>query len=128
MEVLDSSSLLAFFLKEPGQELVADCISAGAAVCTANIAEVVTVLVRGGMPDEEAREVAFGLPVTSFDVDLDLAVRAGAMISRTRPFGLSLGDRFCLALAARENLPATTADSIWLKAGPLVGVSVKLIR
>ena len=126
--ILDTSALLAFLLKEQGQDLVADEISAGAGICTGNVAEVVTVLVRGGMPVEEARRVGSGLPVTFFDVDLDLAVRAGAMIGQTRPFGLSLGDRLCLALAARESVPAIAADSIWLKVGPAIGVSVKLIR
>jgi ribonuclease VapC len=50
------------------------------------------------------------------------------MIGETREFGLSLGDRCCLALAAREKVPAITADAAWLQAAPLVGVSVELIR
>jgi ribonuclease VapC len=50
------------------------------------------------------------------------------MLIHTKPFGLSLGDHACLALAKRENLPALTADHSWLRAAPLVGVEVRLIR
>jgi PIN domain nuclease of toxin-antitoxin system len=50
------------------------------------------------------------------------------MVAQTRPLGLSLGDRACLALARRERLPALTADRIWLQAGTLIGVEVRLIR
>jgi hypothetical protein len=46
----------------------------------------------------------------------------------TRPFGLSLGDRLCLALAIREKPPALTADKAWADVAPLIGATVKLIR
>lgn len=41
--------------------------------------------------------------------------------------GLSFGDRACLALAARFEVPAVTADREW-RSLPEVGVAVKLIR
>jgi ribonuclease VapC len=68
------------------------------------------------------------LPITVVDLDAHPAIAAGAMVGQTKAFGLSLGDRSCLALAKREHLPALTADRIWLQAGPLVGVEVRLIR
>ena len=83
---------------------------------------------RRGLTAEEATQAVADLPVTIFDVDLDLARRAGAMELGTRRFGLSLGDRACLALAAKRGLPAMTADSAWAQAGPAVGVEVRLIR
>jgi ribonuclease VapC len=127
--ILDASALIAFFLREePGQQIVADAIAAEAGVCTANASEAVGVLVRSGMPADEAITLMSRLPVIFFPVDLALALGAGAMILQTRQFGLSLGDRMCLALAARERVPAITADAVWLKAGPAIGVSVRLIR
>jgi ribonuclease VapC len=50
------------------------------------------------------------------------------MFTVTKPFGLSLGDRLCLALPRREKQPAVTTDRSWAEAGPLVGVTVQLIR
>jgi ribonuclease VapC len=126
--ILDASALIAFFLRDPGHQVVADVISAEAGVCTANAAETAAVLVRGGMPVNEARQVISSLPVIFFDVDLDLALKAGVMIMQTRPFGLSLGDRMCLALAAREKVPVVTGDARWVDAESVVCVSVKLIR
>jgi len=126
--ILDSSAILAVLLQEPGQDIVKAALGGGSAVSAANVAEAMTRLVKDGMPSEQAERVLSALPMTLHALDYDLAIQAGAMFAQTRPFGLSLGDRACLALARRENLPALTADRIWLQAGPLVGVEVRLIR
>ncbi len=85
-------------------------------------------MVRDGITVEIARDTLSELPVTVFDVDADLAFGAGSMFAAARPFGLSLGDRLCLALAKRENVPALTADRAWADVAPAVGVVVRLIR
>jgi ribonuclease VapC len=41
------------------------------------------------------------------------AVEVARLRSITRKQGLSLGDRACIALARRLNLPALTADTAW---------------
>lgn len=126
--VLDASALLALLRQERGAEVVAQAIDAGAGASVANLAELVTVLVRDGFAPEAAIALASRLPIEPCDVDLDLALRAGAFIARTRPFGLSLGDRLCLALAAREGVPAVTADTARQNAAAQLGVVVTLIR
>jgi ribonuclease VapC len=126
--VLDTSALLAFLFEEPGQHAVADAITAGAAMCTGNLAEVVTVLVRAGMATDRATRLVSDLPVTRFDLDFDLAVQCGALFAATRSVGLSLGDRMCLALAIREGLPAVTADRTWSTIAQAIGATVDVIR
>jgi len=42
------------------------------------------------------------------------------------PFGLSLGDRACLATGLIEKMPVMTADQVWKKL-PL-SLEIKLIR
>jgi len=126
--ILDAAALVAFLNREPGHEAVADVLAAGAGVCTANMAETIGILMRHGLTASEAIEAAEGLPVTMVDLDLDLAKRVGALEQSTRRFGLSLGDRCCLSLAARERLPALTTDRVWSQAGSLIGVEVRLIR
>ena len=126
--ILDSSAVLATLFQERGQDVVAAALADGASMCTANLAEVMTRLVRAGMPPADAAQVIADLPVTVFDLDMDLAVRAGAMFAVTRPFGLSLADRCCLALALREQAPVLTADRAWEPAGTAVGARVRLIR
>jgi ribonuclease VapC len=44
------------------------------------------------------------------------------------PGGLSLGDRYCLALAKREGIPALTAERRWPDIAAAPGVTVDLIR
>jgi ribonuclease VapC len=126
--ILDSSAVLAYFLNEPGWNVVEDAIAASAGISSANLAEVMSRLVMDGTDVGKAASTLIDLPMTVFDLDATLAIQAGAMFTSTRPFGLSLGNRICLALAARERLPALTADRIWAQAGPLVGVEVRLIR
>lgn len=126
--LLDSSALLARLLDGPGQDLVLEAIASDAAMSSVNLAEVMTRLMRDGVAPNDAEQALAMLPVTIHAFDDALALRAGAMFAVTRQFGLSLGDRACLALAQRENLPVLSADRIWAEAAPLVGVTVTLIR
>jgi ribonuclease VapC len=126
--ILDSSVILAYLLDEQGREAAEQAIAARASISSVNLAEVMTRLTRDGANVGASTEVLLALPITVVDLDAHLAIAAGAMVEQTKPFGLSLGDRACLALAKREQLPALTADRIWLQAGPLLGVEVRLIR
>ena len=76
----------------------------------------------------EARSLQTRLPVSFVAVDQDLALRAALMVQATRPAGLSLGDRLCLALAQRSNSAALTADRGWLAVAEATGVVVEMIR
>ena len=123
--VLDSSALLAFIHGEPGGEAVAAVIG-DALMSSVNHAEVVTKLV-GRTGSLAAVRAALGFAgVDIVDFDQSLAEETGALVRHTRPSGLSLGDRACLALAVREGVPAVTADRIWATLD--VGVEVRLIR
>jgi PIN domain nuclease of toxin-antitoxin system len=126
--VLDSSAVLAYLLNEPGEDVVANATQSDAAMSSVNLAEVMTRLVRNGASPTDAEEVLAALPFTIHPFDQPLALAAGAMFAVTRLFGLSLGDRACLALGRRENLPVLTADRVWTDAAPILGVSVQLIR
>ena len=126
--VLDSSALLALLLGEPGRDLVIAAIASDAAISSVNLAEVMTRLVRDGVTPATAGDTLRGLPVSVHVFDDALALETGALFAMIRPFGLSLGDRACLALARRQSTPVLTADRAWGGAGPLVGVTVKLIR
>lgn len=57
-----------------------------------------------------------------------MAVEVGLMRPLTDRAGLSLGDRFCLALGRRLRAPVLTADRQWALIADDVGVKVELIR
>jgi ribonuclease VapC len=51
---------------------------------------------------------------------------AGDLVAQTRPLGLSLGDRACLALGLSLKAPVYTADKSWKKVK--VGARIHVIR
>jgi ribonuclease VapC len=124
--VLDASALLALLNQEPGSERVAACIANGAAISTVNLSEVVAKLSDASIPEEVTREILSVLGIVVIDFDTVLAYDAGLLRPLTRQVGLSLGDRACLALARRLNLPAVTTDKVWQKLS--LDIAVQLIR
>jgi PIN domain nuclease of toxin-antitoxin system len=114
--VLDASALVALLLDEPGKDLVWEAIRSGEALmCAANWAEVAGILRRVGFPAREVGRTLDELQVEVAPLDQALALAAGMMEAQTRPLGLSLGDRCCLALAQQERATVLTADRAWLK-------------
>ena len=59
-------------------------------------------------------------------LDAAMAELAGTLVLQTKPFGLSLGARACLALAKTMGAPVYTADRAWAELA--VGVDVRLVR
>lgn len=123
--VLDASALLAYVKGEQGADDVAAVIG-DAVISTVNYAEAVTKLIEKGMSLPLVRTALGIAGLDIVDFDRGLAEVAGAMFATTKPFGLSLGDRACLALAAREGVHAMTGDRIWSKLG--AEFKVQLIR
>jgi PIN domain nuclease of toxin-antitoxin system len=68
------------------------------------------------------------LDIEIVPADFPLALDAAALFMPTRRAGLSLGDRFCMALAKRLKTPAITSDRRWTDIADAVGVQVELIR
>lgn len=125
--VLDASAALAALLKEPGAQRVAD-VADPAVISAVNLAEVAAGLVRNGATGAEARAALSAAGFTVISADEDLAVGAGLLRAITDRAGLSLGDRFCLALARRLRSPALTCDRQWASVAEELGVEVELIR
>jgi ribonuclease VapC len=125
--VLDSSAVLALLLGETGSETVAALLG-GSVVSAVNESEVLAVLIRRGATTDEAVAVLGTLDLASVAFDSRLAADAAGLEGPTRPSGLSLGDRCCLALAQRLRRPAFTADRSWAAASGAVSVEIRLIR
>jgi len=125
--VLDASALLALLRGEAGSKKVEGVLS-GACMSVVNMAEVASHYSKLGMPDDEVGAMLKPLPISLIDVDADQCWEAGRLRGLTVEAGLSLGDRFCLALAKREKLPAWTADKKWRDVADAAGVKVVAIR
>ena len=125
--VLDASAILALLKEEPGADKVASVLDESI-VGAVNYAEVVSHYAKVGSPRELIDEMLGALPITIVPVDTELAAQAGMLRPVTISAGLSLGDRFCLALASRNDLPAWTADREWKTVAEAAGVKVVVIR
>ena len=121
LDVLDASALLAWLQAEPGADEVR---LESAVVNSVNWSEVLQKARQNGVEVEGVREEleALGLKLRAFS--LEEAERA-AELAVTKAYGLSLGDRACLATALVSGGVAVTAERAWSK---LEGVRVRQIR
>jgi ribonuclease VapC len=123
--VLDASALIALLGNEPGAEKVM-AVLGESCISSVNLAEIL-----GKMSEYKESLEAVSRQIERLDImvipfDTEQAKIAASFWKVTRPAGLSLGDRACLALAKKLSLPAYTTDKEWLKCD--IGVKVVKIR
>jgi ribonuclease VapC len=124
--VLDASVLLAILNQEPGADMLTPELLSGAAISTVNLAEVQSKLVGRGLSPDDAWEAALGPIREAVAFTSEHARLVGYLVAQTRPLGLSLGDRACLALGLALKAPVYTADKSWKKLK--VGARIHVIR
>jgi PIN domain nuclease of toxin-antitoxin system len=117
--VLDASALLAYLRDEQGSMMVDEALARGAVMNAVNWAEVLSRLT-----DETGEEVdsiirrlteegLVGGLLDLLPLTVEDAVTIAQLRSTTRPHGLSLADRACLATGLRLGLTVLTADRTW---------------
>jgi PIN domain nuclease of toxin-antitoxin system len=123
--VLDTSAILAVLFHEPGDDAVIQVMK-GALVSTVNLAEAHAKLQLRGVKADFAWDRLVGLGCRTCGFDEEQARIAAELMERTRSYGLSLGDRACLALAMQRKATVYTADAAWKRLG--LGIEVEVIR
>lgn len=123
--VLDASVVLAVLFGEidagdARRHLTGGCLSA------VNYAEVLTTAADHGGSLEVARRAVDRYRLTLLQFDPAVAVVTASLRAVTRPHGLSLADRVCLATGLTLGLPVLTADRAWGKLA--LGVPIEVIR
>jgi PIN domain nuclease of toxin-antitoxin system len=93
-----------------------------------NLAEIVSYYAKLGAARADIEAMVRPLPIQVVPADAALSYEAGMLRPLTPPGGLSLGDRYCLALARREGIPALTAERRWPAIAGAARVTVELIR
>ncbi len=123
--VLDASALMALLRAEEGADKVLACLSR-AVVSAVNQAEVQTKLVASGIDEKLAWWHIDEIGCPSVPFDEQQARVAGGLVKVTRDFGLSLGDRACLALALERKAVVYTTDKVWSNLA--LGIQIEVIR
>jgi PIN domain nuclease of toxin-antitoxin system len=124
--VFDASAMLALIQQERGAETLTDEILINAVTSTVNLAEVQTKLVKASNDPDRAWIAALSTVSAVEPFTSEQAKIAGDLIARTEKYGLSLGDRCCLALAIALKAPVYTTEQTWRSLK--VGVPIHLIR
>jgi PIN domain nuclease of toxin-antitoxin system len=124
--VFDASAILALIQHEPGEEKLTDEILDRAVTSTVNLAEVQSKLVKKSNDPDKSWIAALSTVSAVEPFTSDHARIAGDLIAKTESFGLSLGDRSCLALAIALAAPVYTTEQIWRNLK--VGVPIHVIR
>jgi PIN domain nuclease of toxin-antitoxin system len=124
--VLDASAILAILFQERGGEKLTAEILKDSVISTVNLAEVQSKLIKKGYVPEEAWEDALSIVNSAELYTSEQARIAGDLITTTEKYGLSLGDRSCLALAIALQAPVYTTEQAWRNLK--VGVPIHVIR
>lgn len=110
--MLDTSALLALLFAETGAEQVA-AVLPEALMSTVNLSEALGFYVRNGALLEDIARHLAELPIVWLPFSSEQAAIAAGLLPLTKQYGLSLGDRACIALAIEKNMPIYTADRVW---------------
>jgi len=123
--VLDASAILAIIFDEPGAETLTDDVMDRAVASTVNLAEVQGKLIKKGYEPDRAWDDVLAL-VTAEQFTPEQAKTAGTLIQNTNKYGLSLGDRSCLALAIALKADVYTTEKLWKNLK--LGIPIHVIR
>ncbi len=124
--VLDASVILAIMQNETISDSIEEHLSR-AMISTINACEILTKLInKAGMTLQEATTALAGFRLQIVPFNHNHFQVAAELSLYTRKWGLSMGDRACLALAKAESLPVLTADQIWSKLD--IGIDIRMIR
>ena len=127
--VIDASALTAYLENEVGAEVVTNAFLENRLMLSVvNFVEVVGKLVsRGATTHDEVVADIKGLNLDVVEMDLDQGLIASYFYARRKPYGLSLGDCACLALAEARGAKVLTGERAWAKL-PGLRVEVQLFR
>lgn len=125
--LLDASAVLATLLDEPGGDFVYDLMN-DSHISVINLSEVYATLLDGGMNFEVADAVVSPLPFRIRTFRDAHAWQTAKLRPLTKRFGLSLGDRACLAHAIMDDLPVLTSDRRMAESKDILGIDIRMIR
>lgn len=124
--IIDASALLALLKNEPGADKV-ESLLGKIIMSSINVSETASFLLESEMTTQEVQECLLPLISEIVPFDEEQAFLVAKLRKHTKNQGLSLGDRACISLGIKMDLPVYTADKIWQDLR-LDNLEIKLIR
>ena len=115
MIVLDSSALIALIAEEAGGQIVQKSLQDAVIINTINYAELLKYFKQYNYNYQGIVKLLISSGLYIHDFSKKEAELSAEILPYTKPYGLSLGDRACLATAINHNLEVLTADRTWAK-------------
>ena len=129
IHVMDASAIMAILRGEPGCDYVQELLeSEECAISSVNMAEVGSKLIDYGLPPEDFPRIARQLQIDIIDFNTEQSIQSAQIRKITRPAGLSLGDRACVALTQLVQGCVVTADRAWADVAGVTQIKVLMIR
>lgn len=125
--ILDASAVLAVILNEDGADFVMPYVY-DANLAAINLSETIAKLIECKLTSNQARAQIGRLELNIHDFNSDQAERAAILRDHTKQFGLSLGDRACIALSQKLGLPILTSDRRMVEVKSILGIDIRQIR
>lgn len=125
--ILDTSALIALLKKEPGHETIASVI-ANSAVSSVNLSELIAALTRTGVSEEDVDEIITDLVPEIVPFCENISIKTGKLAKLTQSYGLSLGDRACIATGDHYQMEIYTADKIWSELNNVTTTIIRVLR
>lgn len=128
---LDASAMLAYLFDEDGADLVEATLNDSSYIGSINWAEVLSKIEDKGHSSETLIITLTNQGLLGNTLEILATTEQDALLiaqlrPQTKQFGLSLGDRACLALGMRLEIPVMTADTAWRNL--TLDVPVQMIR
>jgi PIN domain nuclease of toxin-antitoxin system len=124
--VFDASTLIALFAKEKGYEFIKKHMK-DAIISSVNIAEVYKYCIETqDLSEDEAKKLVKLSDIKIIEFTGEQALISASLVNKTKQYGLSLGDRACIALGISRSHDIITCDQIWHKLD--VGVKIMMAR
>lgn len=113
--LLDASALLALINQENGADIVEGVLPISI-ISAVNFSEVLAELRTNSRLSLEELDTHLVQSIPDIvEFDYHIAPKAAELKRFTKEFGLSLGDRACIATGLLKKIPIYTADKIWAK-------------
>lgn len=125
--ILDASALMVLIAKENGWENVLPLLP-GAIMSSVNLSEIAKILIeKHGIKSKAIQSTIEKLIEEVIPFDKEQAYVTAELSLITKQYGLSLGDRACLALGKIYGYKVYTADREWVKV-TLDDIKIELVR